>query len=241
MVDELHAPLESTREWEYAPDREALLHGAVLLNAIQNLGGVRDGLPVGVIGAGLPQTKALLTRAATFGERSHEIVLGEFGPSDAARLLEEPAADLGVSWAADALASVVDTARGYPQSLQILGAATWDAARPESGSVLDLAAVEEGSRSARTALVSIFEARWAVATASERSFLRAMAEVGRPVVRRREIAERLSTTTEALSMVRRNLIVKGIVEEAGYGRLRFTIPGFDEFVLEQDQASGVSR
>ncbi|GAA1971250.1 ATP-binding protein [Nocardioides panacihumi] len=239
MIDELHAPLESTREWEYAPDREALLHGAVLLNAIQNLGGVRDGLPVGVIGAGLPQTKALLTRAATFGERSHEIVLAEFGPADAARLLEAPATNLGVSWAPDALDVVVDTARGYPQSLQILGAATWDAARPERGSVLDLAAVEIGSRSARTALASIFEARWAVATGSERAFLHAMAEVGGPVVRRREIAERLSTTTEALSMVRRNLIVKGIIEEAGYGRLRFTIPGFEEFVLGQDRTPGV--
>jgi hypothetical protein len=241
MIDELHAPLESTREWEYAPDREALVHGAVLLNALQNLGGVREGLPVGVIGAGLPQTKALLTRAATFGERSHEIVLGEFGPDDATRLLEAPAAALDVTWAPEALASVVDTARGYPQSLQILGAATWDAARPERGSVLDLADVEVGSRTARTALTSIFEARWAVATGSERSFLRAMAEVGRPIVRRREIAEQLSTTTEALSMVRRNVIVKGIVEEAGYGRLRFTIPGFEDFVLAQDRPAEVSR
>lgn len=236
MVDELHAPLESTREWEYAPDRRALLHGAVLLNALQNLGGVRDDLPVGVIGAGLPQTKGLLTRAATFGERTHEIVLGEFGPEDAARLLEAPAAELGVAWAPDALAAVVDTARGYPQSLQILGAATWDAARPEAGAVLDLAAVEVGSRSARTALTSIFEARWAVATASERAFLQAMARVGRAVVRRREIAEQLETTTEGLSMVRRNLIIKGIVEEAGYGRLRFTIPGFEEFVLRRAQS-----
>lgn len=234
MIDELHAPLESTREWDYAPDRQALLHGAVLLNALQNLGGVRDGLPVGVIGAGLPQTKALLTRAATFGERSHEIVLAEFDREDAARLLEAAAAPLGVSWAPDALAAVVDTARGYPQSLQILGAATWDAARPQRGTVLDLAAVEAGSRAASSALASIFEARWAVATAAERGFLRAMAALPGPVVRRREIADRLGTTTEALSMVRRNLIVKGIVEEAGYGRLRFTIPGFEDFVLEQD-------
>jgi hypothetical protein len=193
---------------------------------------------VGVIGAGLPQTKALLTRAATFGERSHEIVLAEFGPEDAARLLEAPAAELGVSWAPDALAAVVDGARGYPQSLQILGAATWDAARPEPGSVLDLRAVEAGSRSAQTALTSIFDARWAVATAAERSFLRAMAEVGDAVVRRGDIAERLGTTTGALSMVRRNLIIKGIVEEAGYGRLRFTIPGFEEFVLTQDPTGG---
>ena len=233
MIDEMHAPLESTREWEYAPDRQALLHGAVLLNALQNLGGVRDGIPVGVSGAGLPQTKGLLPRAATFGERSHEIVLGEFGRQDAARLLEAPAAELGVTWSADALSSVVDTARGYPQSLQILGAATWEAARPERGAVLDLAAVEAGSRTARTALASIFEARWAVATASERSFLQAMAAVGRTVVRRGEIADRLKTSTEALSMVRRNLITKGIVEEAGYGRLRFTIPGFETFVLDQ--------
>lgn len=236
MIDELHAPLESTREWEYAPEQQALLHGGVLLNAIQNLAGERAGLPVGVIGAGLPQTKSLLTRAATFGERSHELVLGEFDDTDAALLLTEPATALGVTWSPDAVAEVVETARGYPQSLQILGAATWDAARPERGAVLDLAAVTAGSQSAHSALASIFEARWAVATSAERAFLVAMAQVERPVVRRGEIAALLSTSTEALSMVRRNLIVKGIVEEAGYGRLRFTIPGFETFVL--DQSSG---
>lgn len=233
MIDELHAPLESTREWEYAPEQQALLHGGVLLNAIQNLAGERAGLPVGVIGAGLPQTKSLLTRAATFGERSHELVLGEFDDTDAALLLTEPATALGVTWSPDAVAEVVETARGYPQSLQILGAATWDAARPERGSVLDLGAVTAGSQSAHSALASIFEARWAVATSAERAFLVAMAQVERPVVRRGEIAALLSTSTEALSMVRRNLIVKGIVEEAGYGRLRFTIPGFERFVLDQ--------
>ncbi|WP_017936713.1 ATP-binding protein [Nocardioides sp. Iso805N] len=233
MIDELHAPLESTREWEYAPEQQALLHGGVLLNAVQNLAGERAGLPVGVIGAGLPQTKSLLTRAATFGERSHELVLSEFDDTDAALLLTEPATALGVTWSLDAVAEVVETARGYPQSLQILGAATWDAARPEPGSVLDLAAVTAGSQSAHSALASIFEARWAVATSAERAFLVAMAQVERPVVRRGEIAALLSTSTEALSMVRRNLIVKGIVEEAGYGRLRFTIPGFERFVLDQ--------
>lgn len=239
MIDELHAPLESTREWEYAPEQQALLHGGVLLNAIQNLAGERAGLPVGVIGAGLPQTKSLLTRAATFGERSHELVLGEFDDTDAALLLTEPATALGVTWSPDAVAEVVETARGYPQSLQILGAATWDAARPERGAVLDLAAVTAGSQSAHSALASIFEARWAVATSAERAFLVAMAQVERPVVRRGEIAALLSTSTEALSMVRRNLIVKGIVEEAGYGRLRFTIPGFETFVL--DQSSGTEE
>lgn len=239
MIDELHAPLESTREWEYAPEQQALLHGGVLLNAIQNLAGERAGLPVGVIGAGLPQTKSLLTRAATFGERSHELVLGEFDDTDATLLLTEPATALGVTWSPDAVAEVVETARGYPQSLQILGAATWDAARPERGAVLDLAAVTAGSQSAHSALASIFEARWAVATSAERAFLVAMAQVERPVVRRGEIAALLSTSTEALSMVRRNLIVKGIVEEAGYGRLRFTIPGFETFVL--DQSSGTEE
>jgi len=240
MIDELHAPLESTREWEYTPDQQALLHGGVLLNALQNLAGQRDGVPVGVLAAGLPQTKSLLTRAATFGERSHEIVLGEFGDDDAARLLEEPATALGVSWAPDALAEVVRTGRGYPQSLQILGAATWDAAAPEDGAVLDLAAVRAGSEAARSALTSIFEARWAVATPGERAFLLAMAQAERPIVRRGEIAARLATSTEALSMVRRNLITKGIVEEAGYGRLRFTIPGFERFVLDRD-TSGEAR
>lgn len=234
MIDELHAPLESSRERDYAPDPRAVLDAAVLLNAVQDMGAERERYPLGVVGAGLPQTKGLLTRAATFGERSHEIVLGELDDATAARVLTAPAEQLGVSWDPEALDIAVTAADGYPQSLQIIGSATWDAARPRRGGVLTVADVERGWEAAQSDLVSLFDARWSVATEAERSFLVAMAGLDGPIVRRGAIAEALGVPTEALGMVRRNLINKGIVEDAGRGLLRFTVPGFDRFVLAQD-------
>ena len=234
MIDELHAPLESRREREYVPDPEALLDAAILLNAVQNMGAERERYPLGVIGAGLPPTKGLLTRAATFGERSHEIVLGELDDRAAAEVLTAPAEQLGVSWSPAALSRAVAAADGYPQSLQIIGSATWDAALPTAGAVLTLDDVDRAWPDAQRHLTSLFEARWSVASGTERAFIRAMAASPDEVVRRGAIAATLGVGTEALGMTRRSLISKGIIEEAGRGLLRFTVPGFADFVRRQN-------
>ena len=230
MVDELHAPLESASDWEYQPDAEASTEAAVLLNVVQEMGAERDRFPLGVIGAGLPQTKGLLTRAATFGERSHEIVLSELDDETSARVLTAPAEALDVRWAPDALQEAVATAQGYPQSLQLLGAATWDVARPESGTTLTLDDFRKGLEAAEQDLTSMYEARWSVTTPAERTFLSAMATLGDGEIRRQAIADALGVPTTALSTQRQNLINKGVVEEAGRGLLRFTVPGFADFV-----------
>jgi hypothetical protein len=80
---------------------------------------------------------------------------------------------------------------------------------------------------------SMFMTRWNIATEGERAFLRAMAESKAEPVSRAVIAERLGVESTDLSMARSSLIYKGIIESAGRGLLRFTIPGFDAFVLEQ--------
>jgi hypothetical protein len=234
MIDELHAPLESSRSREYTPEPRAVLDAAVLLNAIQNMGGERERFPLGVIGAGLPQTKGFLTHAATFGERSHEIVLGELDDETAAEVLTAPAAELGVSWDRDALTAAITAADGYPQTLHLIGSSTWDAARPSRGDTLTRADVDAGWATAEGDLDSLFDARWSVATEAERAFLVAMAGLEGPIVRRGAIAESLGVPTEALGMARRNLINKGVVEDAGHGLLRFTVPGFAAYVRRRE-------
>jgi hypothetical protein len=234
MIDELHAPLESRSAWNYQPDPEATTDAAVLLNAVQEMGADRARFAVGVIGAGLPQTKGLLTRAATFGERSHEIPLRELDAATSARVLTAPAEALGVRWDESALREAVSTAHGYPQSLQVLGATTWDAARPEAGTTLTPADFRTGLAEAEQQLTSMFDARWSVTTPAERAFLRAMAGLGDDEIRRRAIAEALGVATTALSIPRQNLINKGVIEDAGRGLLRFTVPGFAAYVRRRD-------
>lgn len=233
VIDELHAPLEPKGRDERRPEPEPLLDAAVLLNAIQNMGGDRRRYPLVVLGAGLPQTKTLLTHAATFSERIREITLSGFDVEASAAVLTEAARPLGVSWSPDALRIGVARAQGYPQALQVVGDETWQLARPNRGDVIGVAHVEASLPAVDEAMGSMFRTRWAVATERERTVLRTMARLPGDIVERASIAAAMQVDSEDLGMVRRSLIQKGIIEPAGRGMLRFTIPGFDAFVLEQ--------
>lgn len=233
VIDELHAPLEPKGRDERRPEPEPLLDAAVLLNAIQNMGGDRRRYPLVVLGAGLPQTKTLLTHAATFSERIRELTLTGFDGKASAAVLTEAARPLGVTWSAEALRIGVARAQGYPQALQVVGDETWQIAKPNRGDVIEIAHVEASLPAVDEAMGSMFRTRWAVATERERTVLRTMARLPGDVVERAAIAVEMQVDSEDLGMVRRSLIQKGIIEPAGRGLLRFTIPGFDAFVLEQ--------
>ena len=79
----------------------------------------------------------------------------------------------------------------------------------------------------------MFRSRWHKATDVEREFISAMAEDLEPQVKRGDIAERMGRPTTGISMVRRSLLDKGLIEESGFGYLRFTVPGFAEFVRNE--------
>jgi len=122
---------------------------------------------------------------------------------------------------------------GYPQALQTIGEAAWHAARPDRGNVITLEHVTAAQPAVRAEMTSLFQARWDVATDGERDFLRAMASQPGTEVRRGDVAEELGKDSDDLGMVRRSLINKGIIDAPARGRLRFTIPGFGEFVRSQ--------
>lgn len=227
FVDELHA---ATRN-----------DAAVLLNALQNLDGRREENPLTVIGAGLPSTPEELTRAATFGERSSFMGLRLLDDLASKQALVEPAHELGVSWADQAVAAVEETARGYPYFLQLVAHAAWQSAAPEEGDAITAAHVRRGKPAARQQLEAMYRARWRAATALEQEFMAAMAaEAGEstepgeePAVGRAGVAARMGRTSRAVSMPRDRLLDKGIIESAGHGLLRFTLPGFTGYVLDQ--------
>ncbi|MFD1716344.1 AAA family ATPase [Georgenia deserti] len=233
VIDELHEPLTSRAEREYIAHGPAVVDAGVLLNAAQNMSRERERYPVGFIGAGLPQTKALLMRAATFGERTREVALTGLDEQTAKAVLTEPAKQLDVSWSADVLDMAHAESGGYPPALQTIGEAAWHAARPERGDVITLEHVTAAQPAVRSEMTSLFQARWDVATDGERDFLRAMASQPGTEVRRGDVAEELGKDSDDLGMVRRSLINKGIIDAPARGRLRFTIPGFGEFVRSQ--------
>lgn len=216
LVDELHAPARGDL--------------AVLLNAMQNLAGAREDSPFAVVAAGLPSSVAVLTRAATFAERSTFVTLPPLRPDAAAHAVSGPADELGVGWTGPALAEVVERAQGFPYLLQVLAHATWQSASPAPGARLGVSDVRAGLPLVQDQLDAMFAARWGAASPLEQHLLTVMAHAGGATVTRAEIAEGMGRPTQSLGMPRERLIDKGIIEPAGHGRLRFTMPGFAEYL-----------
>lgn len=225
-------------EW-HAPRR---VDTAVFLNALQNLGGAAARNPLAVLAAGLPSTPEALVRAATFGERSTFVELPRLDQAAVTEAVREPARRLGVEWDVDALAVVADWARGYPYFVQLVAGSTWEAAGPQDGRTLAASDVAAGLPAAIRQMTAMFRARWRAASALEQRLMAAMAggEGAGETARRGDIAAALGVTSDSLGVPRDRLIDKGILEPAGHGELRFTLPGFAAYVREQAPAGSPS-
>ncbi|WP_137144790.1 AAA family ATPase [Mycolicibacterium sp. CR10] len=201
-----------------------------LLIALQHFDGAPDGRPVAIIAAGLPSLLGAVPEAATFGERTDFIEIGLLGDVAVAEALRLPAQDLGVSWSDDAILAAIESAGGYPHRVQLIGDAAWEAGRPEAGDVIGVAQVRLGAERAEQRMAGVFRSRMAKINPEQRRVVMTMAELGDGPVSRAALAGRLGITSEALSRPRKELIDRGLIEPAGRGLLRFTIPGFAGFL-----------
>ena len=118
---------------------------------------------------------------------------------------------------------------GYPFYIQQLGKHAWNLA---TASPITLADVEAAIPSAVAALdSSVYEVRIQRATPSERTYLRAMAELGDGPYRSGEVAHALNRASTAASTLRQDLIDKGLIYATeDYGHIDFSIPRFAEFM-----------
>jgi hypothetical protein len=186
-------------------------------------------LPVALVGAGLPQLRARMGEAKSYAERMFEFPEVGALPAEAARLaIVKPAADQGVAFEEPAVRRIVELTRGYPYFLQELGKHAWDAA---AASPIRLTDVQRALVTAVAALdESFFRVRFDRLTSAEKTYLRAMAELGPGPHRSGDIAERLARKVTSLAPVRNQLISKGMLWSPGHGDTAFTVPLFDEFM-----------
>lgn len=201
-----------------------------LLIALQHFDGAPEGCPVAIIAAGLPSLLGAVPEAATFGERTDFVEIGLLGEVAVAEALRLPAQELGVTWSDDAILAAIEAAAGYPHRVQLIGDAAWEAGRPQRGDVIGQAQVMLGAERADQRMGAVFRSRMAKINPEQRRVVTAMAELGDHPVSRAALAGRLGITSEALSRPRQELIDRGLIESAGRGRLRFTIPGFAGFL-----------
>lgn len=189
----------------------------------------QHGVPVALVGAGLPQLPGLLGEAKSYSERMFIFNrIGPLAPADAAIALIRPAEDEGVEWHADAIDATIRVTQGYPYFLQEWGAQTWTMA---DASPITRAVVDRATPVAIAALdASFFRVRLDRLSPRERAYLRAMASFEEDNVRTIDVATKMERTTTSVSPLRDALIRKGMIYSTGVGKIAFTVPLFNDFL-----------
>lgn len=201
----------------------------------------QSGLPVIVVGAGLPHLPAVLSASKSYSERLFSYQrIDRLTRAEADRALTAPAAEEDAAYDEDALAAMYDATGGYPYFIQAYGKTVWDLA-PRSP--ITAADVTVGAPEAERELaVGFFGSRYERATPGERDYLRAMADaapaedrddpVTNPVgdVATADVAAVLGKKPQSLSPARDSLLKKGLIYSGERGRIAFTVPHFGRYL-----------
>jgi hypothetical protein len=192
----------------------------------------QQGLPLVVVGAGLPHLPAVLSASKSYSERLFRYVrIDRLDRSAADQALVAPAADEGVAFDRSALDALYAATDGYPYFVQAYGKVTWDHA-PSSPVTRGDVLVASPEAEAELA-VGFFGSRYERATPAERDYLRAIAalsEAGDGAVPTADVANHLGRKPSSLSPARDSLIKKGLVYSAERGTIAFTVPHFGEYL-----------
>jgi hypothetical protein len=204
------------------------VHYRALISALHRANQKR--LPISAAAAGLPQIPRLSGDARSYAERLFDFpAIGNLDDEAATAALVEPARAQGVEYDGDALALGLDWTQGYPFFIQQLGKHAWNQA---SASPIRHTDVEEALPAAQAALDrAIYEVRVQRATANERKYMRAMAELGDGPYRSGAVARKLGQTSTAVSQSRQRLMTKGLIYATeDYGYINFSVPRFAEYM-----------
>jgi hypothetical protein len=199
----------------------------------------QEGLPLVVVGAGLPHLPAVLSASKSYSERLFRYSrVDRLDRAGADRALRAPAQDEDADFTDEALAAMYEATAGYPYFVQAYGKVAWDVA-PTAPITADDVRVAAPEAEAELA-VGFFGSRYERATPAEREYLRAMADLGvagpgepeadTEGVPTAAIADRLGRRPQSLSPARDALIKKGLVYSGERGRIAFTVPHFGRYL-----------
>ncbi|WP_137293071.1 ATP-binding protein [Nocardioides dongxiaopingii] len=198
----------------------------------------QSGLPLIVVGAGLPHLPAVLSASKSYSERLFAYQrIDRLSRAEADRALTTPAAEEDAGFTPEALEALYAATGGYPYFVQAYGKTVWDLApaSPITATDVDVAAPEAD----RELGVGFFGSRYERATPGERDYLRAMAEAtpdpDDPAgsVATADVAAVLARKPQALSPARDALLKKGLIYSGERGRIAFTVPHFGRYLREQ--------
>jgi hypothetical protein len=192
----------------------------------------QEGLPVLVVGAGLPQIARLAGEAKSYSERLFQYpAVGALDPASAGQAVEKPIVDEDATIAPDALQAIVERTKGYPFFLQEWASVVWNNAEGPEITFADA----EHSYAETLALLDdgFFKVRIDRLTKVEVQFVKAMADLGDGPYAMADIAQALRRTQKSLGPARASIISKGMIYSTDHGYLDFSVPLFAEFMRRQ--------
>ena len=192
----------------------------------------QEGLPVLLVGAGLPQVARLAGEAKSYAERL--FLYPEINALDAdaaAKAVLKPILDEEATIAEAALQEIVVRTKGYPFFLQEWASTAWNCAEGPEISLDDV--VQSYSETLALLDAGFFRVRIDQLTPSEVLFVRAMSELGDGPYAVGDIAKAMGRTQSSLGPIRAKVIAKGMAYSTDHGVLDFTVPLFAEFMRRQ--------
>lgn len=186
-------------------------------------------LPLVLLGAGLPILPGLAGESKSYAERLFSFPdIGPLTAPESVKAIKEPIEAAGETIEADALQEMYRLTKGYPYFLQEWGYQTWNQAER---SPITAAIVKDTTHLVAQRLdENFFRVRFNRLTPREKTYLRAMAELGPGPYRSGDIAEALAVKINTLGPVRASLIKKGMIYSPSHGDMAFTVPLFNEFM-----------
>jgi len=201
----------------------------------------QSGLPVVVVGAGLPHLPAVLSASKSYSERLFRYQrIDRLDRAAADLALVAPAAEEGAAFEPAALEAMYAATAGYPYFVQAYGKVAWDVA-PRSPITAEDVRVAAPEAEAELA-VGFFGSRYERATPAEREYLRAMADAAQAAaeeglavdetesVPTAAVASVLDRKPQSLSPARDALLKKGLIYSGERGRIAFTVPHFGRYL-----------
>lgn len=187
-------------------------------------------LPFVLLGAGLPILPRLAGQSKSYAERLFNFPqIGALNSVDAAKALQQPAEQSGVTFTIEALDEVYRLTKGYPYFIQEWGYQCWNTA---DANPIEINVVQHASSIVLPRLdQNFFRVRFDRLKPGEKKMLRFLAELGPGPYRMGDLSERMKTKVTSLGPRRASLIKKGMIYSPAYGEVDFTVPMFDSFML----------
>jgi len=192
----------------------------------------QEGLPVVLVGAGLPQIARLAGEAKSYAERLFQYpAVGPLDPVAASQAIEKPIVEEAARITSDALQIIVERTKGYPFFLQEWASVVWNNAE---GPEITFADAEHAYAETLALLDNgFFKVRIDRLTKAEVQFVRAMAELGDGPYAMADVAQAMQRTQKSLGPVRSSVIAKGMIYSTDHGYLDFSVPLFAEYMRRQ--------